>query len=70
MQRTSDYGLIAYLSVVCNIEPSGARKIRRGKMEYDYDLEESKWTEIRVAYSKSQFPLFLHAIKVKQDPSF
>lgn len=70
MNNTTDYGFTAYLTLVKNCKPKNATKIRRGKMQYGFDLDDKLWTVYRVEYSESMFARFLQEIKLRKDASF
>lgn len=69
---TCDYGFMAWLVVVKNIKPidGTARKIRRGKMEYFFPIDQDEWTKLRIEYSSSVFQRIMNEIKSLKDPSF
>lgn len=67
---TSDYGFIAFLTLVKSVKIQDSVKVRRGKMLYSFDLTEDEWLKYRLEYSQSIYPRFLQEIKLRQDPSF
>lgn len=70
VKKSTDYGYVAWLTLVKEKEIIDARKVRRGKMEYAFDMQDEEWLTLRLEYSNSIFPRFLQEIKLKQDPSF
>ena len=70
IKRTSDYAFIAYLVAIKGFKWCEANKIRRGKMEYGFEISETEWVELRMEFSQSSYNRFFQEIKAVQDPSF
>jgi len=67
-----DYDVMAWLWEVKGIEhiEDSGRKIRKGLMEYQYDIDGDEWVRLRAEYTKTKYPQFLHRMKLLKDPSF
>lgn len=65
-----DYDFVAWLEVVKGIKCSSFRKIKRGLVEWTYDMTEESLDSLRAEYVNSQFPMFLLIMKLKKDLGF
>ena len=72
MKRSSDYGFVAYLTLIKNIgyDPDKTVILRRGKAEFYFDLSGEQWKQLKEEYRQSGYAKYNYEIKSLKDLSF
>ena len=69
MQITRNVKFVAYLRYL-KIHPDNVEKFSRGRANYHFQMDDSKWGELKAEFDKSEFITYAQCLDAVQDLAY